>query len=58
MTWGTTWEMRLSYTGSHGQDLETFNDVNQVHGEYYGVCQPDAAVPDLEHYPERGEPGG
>ena len=44
--WNLTYEhdlghdlgMRLSYTGSHGKDLETFNDINQVHANTTGYA--------------------
>ena len=50
--------MRLSYTGSHGINLENFNDLNQVPANTRVCATSDAAVSDLGHYSERGEPGG
>jgi hypothetical protein len=32
--------MRISYTGSHGSNLETFNDLNQVHANSLGYNDP------------------
>jgi hypothetical protein len=32
--------MRLSYTGSHGTNLENFNDLNQVHANSLGYTSP------------------
>src|ERR1700729_4331590 len=32
--------MRVSYTGSHGSNLETFNDLNQVHANSLGYNDP------------------
>jgi hypothetical protein len=39
--------MRLSYTGSHGTNLETFNDLNQVHANSLGYTDPSvqASIP-------------
>jgi hypothetical protein len=37
--------MRLSYTGSHGSNLEVFNDLNQVHGNTTGYSSQTLEYP-------------
>ncbi len=54
--WGHDIGMRLSYTGSHGINLENFNDLNQVPANT--GRGGSAGVSDLGDYSERGQPGG
>ncbi len=37
--------LRLSYTGSHGQDLEAMEDLNQVHPNTVGYATAAASLP-------------
>jgi len=37
--------MRLSYTGSHGSNLETMEDLNQVHANTIGYNNPTSGTP-------------
>ncbi len=49
--------MRLSYTGSHGNNLENFNDLNQVQANTTGYANQTTAVSRLGHHSKRSEPG-
>jgi hypothetical protein len=43
--WSHSIGMRLSYTGSHGANLETMEDLNQVHPNSIGYNNPTSAIP-------------
>jgi Carboxypeptidase regulatory-like domain len=42
---GNSIGMRLSYTGSHGKNLETMEDLNQVHANSVGYYNPTDQAP-------------
>ena len=51
--------LRLSYSGSHGSNLEAMEDLNQVKANTQGYAQASRqlAVSELERDPERGQCG-